>query len=166
MELGATLIALWAAQIFSGDMLWASCALGWMLLTLAVCDAMSFRLPDALTLPLVLLGLGGTWCLAPQTMLDHALAAALGYLSFRGIASLYRRLRGREGLGQGDAKLMAAAGAWLGLAALPNVLLGAALLGLAFAGLQALRGHVVSHRMRLPFGPCLAISTWLIWLYF
>ena len=166
MELAATLVALSAAQMFSGAMLWASCALGWMLLTLAVCDAISFRLPDALTLPLVLFGLGATWWLAPEDMLDHALAAALGYLAFRGIAILYRRLRGREGLGQGDAKLMAAAGAWSGLAALPNVLFGAAILGLAFAGLQGLRGHPVSRQMRLPFGPCLAVATWLIWLYF
>jgi leader peptidase (prepilin peptidase) / N-methyltransferase len=165
MELAAMLTALWAAQVFGGDALWASCLLGWMLLTLAVCDARSFRLPDLLTLPLLLFGLGATWWLRPDAIGDHALAAALGYLAFRGVAALYRRLRGREGLGQGDAKLLAAAGAWLGLAALPNVVLGAAIAGLLFAALMALRGRSVSAKMRLPFGPCLAIATWITWLY-
>ena len=165
MELAAILVAVWAACLFTGPMLWASCLLGWTLLTLAVCDAASFRLPDALTLPLVLMGLAVTWFLAPEATTDHALAAALGYLAFRGIAAAYQRLRGAPGLGQGDAKLMAAAGAWVGLAVLPDVVLVAALAGLAYAGVLALRGRALTARTRLPFGPCLAIATWLAWLY-
>lgn len=165
MELAALIIAGWAATVFGGDALWASCLLGWMLLALGVCDAGSFRLPDALTLPLLLFGLGATWWLTPEAIADHALAAALGYLAFRGVAALYRRYRGRDGLGQGDAKLLAAAGAWLGVAALPNVLLGGALAGLLFAGAMAVRGQRVSAQMRVPFGPCLATATWLVWLY-
>lgn len=165
MELAALCIAGWAATVFSGDALWASCVLGWMLLALSVCDAVSFRLPDALTLPLLLFGLGATWWLVPEAIADHALAAALGYLAFRAVAMLYRRLRGFDGLGQGDAKLLAASGAWLGLAILPDVLLGGAVAGLLFACAKALRGQRLAARMRVPFGPCLATATWLLWLY-
>lgn len=165
MELAAVGIALWAASVFGGAALWASCILGWMLLALAVCDWETFRLPDALTLPLLLLGLGTTWWLWPEAVADRALAAALGYLAFRGVALLYRRLRKRDGLGAGDAKLLAAAGAWLGVAALSWVVLLAAVIGLALAGALALRHRRVSGRLMIPFGPCLALATWLLWLY-
>lgn len=165
MELGCVAVALWAALVFDGDALWASCALGWMLLGLAVCDWETGLLPDGLTLPLLLLGLGATAWLWPPELTDHALAATAGYLIFRGVALGYRLLRGRDGLGGGDAKLLAASGAWLGLAALSWVVLIAACAGLALAGGLALRGRALSGRMVLPFGPPLALATWLIWLY-
>ncbi len=165
MELAALAVALWAASVAGGAVLAASCVLGWMLLGLAVCDWEHFRLPDALTLPLLLLGLGATWWLWPEAVADRALAAALGYLAFRGVALLYRRLRGREGLGAGDAKLLAASGAWLGTAALSWVVLLAAVIGLVMAGAIALRRGRVSARMVIPFGPCIALATWLVWLY-
>jgi leader peptidase (prepilin peptidase)/N-methyltransferase len=166
MEIGALLIALWAATVFSGFTLWASCALGWPLLALAACDLETYLLPDALTLPLLLAGLAVTWRLTPDALSDHALAAAAGYLAFLGIAKGYRYLRGRDGLGMGDAKLLAAAGAWLGLASLPNVVLIAAVSGLLAAGGAALRGQRLSAQFRLPFGPALAFAIWLSWLYF
>jgi leader peptidase (prepilin peptidase) / N-methyltransferase len=165
MELAAAALALWAGSVFSGEILWASCLLGWFLLALGVCDWGSFRLPDALTLPLLLLGLSATAWLWPEALGDHALAAALGYLAFRGVALLYRRLRGRDGLGAGDAKLLAAAGAWVGLAELPSVVLIAALAGLVLALGLAIRKGALSGRMMLPFGPALALATWLVWLY-
>ena len=59
------------------------------------------------------------------------LGAIIGYAAFRTIALLYHRLRGRHGLGEGDAKLLAAGGAWTGVAALPTIILGAALIGIA-----------------------------------
>ena len=165
MELAAIVIALWAGTVFTGGTLWASCALGWMLLALAVCDWENFRLPDALTLPLLLLGLAATWWLWPEAVTDRAVAATLGYLAFRGVAWLYRRLRKRDGLGAGDAKLLAASGAWLGVSVLPRVVLLAALIGLVLAAAIALRRRRVSTRMMIPFGPCLALATWLLWLY-
>ena len=82
----------------------------------------------------------------------------------RATAWAYRRLRGIEGLGGGDAKLLAAAGAWVGAAALPSVLLGAACAALiAVAGL-AIAGTRLSRRSALPFGPFLALATWAVWL--
>ena len=165
MELACVAVALWAALVFQGDVLWASCALGWMLLGLAVCDGETTLLPDGLTLPLLLLGLAVTAWLWPPELTDHALAAAAGYLIFRGVALGYRLVRGRDGLGSGDAKLLAASGAWLGLAALSWVVLIAACAGLALAAGLALRARPLSGQMVLPFGPPLALATWLIWLY-
>jgi len=143
---------------------WAGCVLGWTLLALAWIDWTHMRLPDVLTLPLVLAGLAAIWMLDPDAAADHAAAAILGYLAFRLIAAAYRWRRGREGLGQGDAKLLAAAGAWVGLAGLPGVLLGAALLGLALAAIRWLRGERIGAETAMPFGPCLALATWLVWL--
>jgi leader peptidase (prepilin peptidase)/N-methyltransferase len=77
----------------------------------------------------------------------------------------YRRLRGRDGLGRGDAKLLAAGGAWLGWSALPWVVLLAALLGLLLALLQRLRGERLTAETAVPFGPALALAIWLIWIY-
>lgn len=148
---------------------WAGCVLGWALLALAWIDWEHWRLPDALTLPLLLLGLAATGLLAPPPLLApltaHAAAAALGYLAFRGVSALYRRLRGRDGLGEGDAKLLAAAGAWVGPAALSSVILVAALAGLVLALGLRLRGRAVGSDTALPFGPCLAFATWAVWLW-
>jgi leader peptidase (prepilin peptidase)/N-methyltransferase len=77
----------------------------------------------------------------------------------------YRRLRRREGLGQGDAKLFAAAGAWLGIAALPQVVLLAALAALIAAAGLSLAGTRLRAHTALPFGPFLALASWSIWLF-
>lgn len=144
--------------------LWVDCALGWCLLALAWIDWDHLRLPDALTLPLVVAGLLATWALEPEAAADHAAAAALAYLAFRGIALAYRVLRGREGLGQGDAKLLAASGAWVGLAGLPNVVLGAAVAALAATlGQRAFGRHAAD--VPIPFGPYLALATWVVRVY-
>jgi leader peptidase (prepilin peptidase)/N-methyltransferase len=164
MELAAIAVALSAMAIDAGDRLIAGCMLGWMLLGLGICDWRSYRLPDALTLPLILLGLLASWLLDRDQITDHALATACAYLGCRVFAWAYRRLRGHDGLGQGDAKLLAASGAWLGLAALPNVVLFAAVAGLALAALSWLCGKALTARTMLPFGPCLALATWFIWL--
>lgn len=144
--------------------LWGGCVLGWGLLALAWTDAERFLLPDALTLPLLLAGLLWCWIAQPEALGNHAAACAVGYLSLRAVGFTYRRLRGRNGLGQGDAKLFALAGAWCGLQALPDVLLAGALLGLGLAGALALRGRTMTLATRLPFGAPLALGVWAIWL--
>ena len=166
IELAAFGVALWAGLVESeAARLWAGCALGWALLTLAWIDWEHLWLPDVLTLPLVPLGLWTTWLLEPRLLAEHAAAAALGYLAFRGLATAYRALRGCEGLGQGDAKLLAVAGAWLGLEALPLVVLMASLVGLGIAALQRLRNRVVTAATPVPFGPGLSLAIWLLWLH-
>ncbi len=148
----------------TGPPLWAACGAGWALLALGWIDCNTMTLPDALTLPLIPAGLLATWWLDAEALTEHALAAALGYTALRGVALLYRRLRGRDGMGEGDAKLLAALGAWVGLADLPTVLLGAALAGLAWALLLRLRGVALTASTALPFGPFLALSGWFVLL--
>lgn len=166
IELAAVAIAVWAAVADPDpSRLWVDCGLGWTLLTLAWIDTTSFLLPDVLTLPLLLAGLTMTLVMEPDALTDHSLAAAVGYLSFQGLAWGYRRLRGRDGLGGGDAKLIAAAGAWCGVALLPFVILGSALAGLLAALGLALTGRSVTSRTPIPFGPGIAAAFWLAWLY-
>jgi leader peptidase (prepilin peptidase)/N-methyltransferase len=73
-------------------------------------------------------------------------------------------MRGREGLGQGDAKLLAAAGAWLGWEALPVVVFIGAVLGLALVLLRRRPGQKLDAATALPFGAPLALATWVMWL--
>jgi leader peptidase (prepilin peptidase)/N-methyltransferase len=166
VELAALAVAAVAAATCSDPAtLCCGCALGWTLLALAWIDWEAFVLPDVLTLPLVLGGLAATFWLQPQSLTDHAAAAALGYLLFRGVAWAYRRFRGGEGLGEGDAKLMAAAGAWVGITALSSVLLAGAGLTLAGGLVDAFRRGVgLRGTTRLPFGPGLCAALWIVWL--
>ncbi len=162
VELCATGIAAWAAASGEhGALLWAGCTLGWTLLTLGWIDMLCLRLPDGLTLPLILAGLAEAAWLEPEARLDRALGAAAGYAGFRALAWAYRLARGREGLGRGDAKLLAAGGAWVGVYLLGDVILGAALAALAWS----VRRGRPDPKERLPFGPFLAASIWAVWLY-
>jgi leader peptidase (prepilin peptidase)/N-methyltransferase len=165
IELAALTVALSAVTVLSGWMLWASLALGWTLLALAVIDLRHHILPDVLTLPLIPAGLALAYLLEPAKLADHAVGAAAGFIGFALIAWAYRRLRHREGLGQGDAKLLAAGGAWLGWQALPSVVAlgaGAALVVALAGGLG--RGQL-SASARIAFGPYLTLAIWAVWLY-
>ena len=166
VELAAMGIALWAALAEPDPgRLWVDCGLGWTLLTLGWIDCESFLLPDVLTLPLLLAGLALTFFAMPEALTDHCLAVALGYGSLQAVAIGYRRLRGRDGLGGGDIKLIAAAGAWCGLGRLPFVVTASAVVGLLAALALALTGRAVTSRTRIPFGPCIALAFWLVWLH-
>ncbi len=166
IEIAAATVALWAVSADSDPVrIWVDCGLGWTLLTLTWIDCSSFLLPDVLTLPLLLAGLAYTFGSVPEELTDHCIAAVFAYLAFEGLAFAYRWLRGREGLGGGDAKLIAAAGAWCGLALLPFVVLGSAIVGLLAALGMVLNGQAVTSRTRIPYGPCIALVFWLAWLY-
>jgi leader peptidase (prepilin peptidase) / N-methyltransferase len=165
IELAAITVALWAWSVDSGATLWADCLLGYTLLALAWIDVEQGILPDLLTLPLVLAGLTVAWLIDPRFAFDCAAGAALGYLLFRAVELTYRRLRGREGLGEGDAKLLAAGGAWLGWQQLGSVVLVAALLGLATALLARLASRPLDRAGAIPFGPFLALAIWLVRLH-
>ena len=104
-----------------------------LILGAAVIDAETGYLPDALTGPAVWTALLASAFGLGAPPAAAILGAAAGYLAFRAIAAAYEGARGREGLGRGDAKLLAAGGAWLGPLALPLVVFAAAAAGLAFA---------------------------------
>jgi leader peptidase (prepilin peptidase)/N-methyltransferase len=165
IELAALGIAIWAATLDEGARLWVDCGLGWVLLALGWIDAEHLILPDLLTLPLIPAGLAWAWLEDPDTLLDRAAGAATGYAAFRLIEVTYRRLRGRDGLGEGDAKLLAGAGAWLGWQGLGPVVLTAAVGGLLTAAGARLAGRKIEATTQIPFGPFLAGAFWLVWLY-
>ncbi len=167
VELACLAIAAWAVLIAPDTQsVWLDCLLGWTLLALAWIDWEHLILPDVLTLPLILAGLGATLLEQPAAVSEHAAAAVAGYGALRAIEIAYRRLRGREGLGQGDAKLLAAAGAWLGLMPLPTVVFVAAVCGLGIAAGLRIAGHVVHRGSAIPFGPSLCAAIWVTWLGF
>ena len=93
---------------------------GWLLLALAALDVAEFWLPDALTGALALAGLASI-AVAPPDWPDRLIGGVAGFASLWLIGFAYRRLRGREGLGGGDPKLLGAIGLWVGWAMLPFV---------------------------------------------
>ncbi|MFJ2994320.1 prepilin peptidase [Pandoraea sp. NPDC087047] len=137
--------------------MFAWCGFGAMLLALTLIDIDTRLLPDWLTLPLLW---GGLLCsvVGLTLPLDEAvIGAALGYGVMWTIAAGYRSLTGQDGLGGGDAKLVAACGAWLGWVGVPLMLaFGALAATLAFAVLGLVRGRAL--REPLPFGPWLVLG--------
>lgn len=130
-------------------------AFSWTCLLLAAIDAETFLLPDILTWPLAALGLLVNFWQVWAPWRDALIGAVAGYGVFWAIERAFFVLRKKEGLGRGDAKLLAALGAWLGWMALPWVLLIASALGILFWTVLALaKAH--DRETPVPFGPFLA----------
>jgi leader peptidase (prepilin peptidase)/N-methyltransferase len=162
-ELVALAIGIWAATQFGGKDLLLVCLLGWTLLALAVIDLRTMLLPDLLTLPV--LGLGLFVAAADGQLSESLIGAALGFAVFALIAAVYRRWRGRDGLGLGDAKLLGAAGAWVGWTGLPSIVLIASLAALVVAMPMVIRVAGRRDQREIAFGPYLAGATWITVLY-
>lgn len=153
-----------AATLTPGWGTLAALVLTWVLVALTFIDLDKMLLPDQLTLPLLWGGLlfnllGGFVPLA-----DAVIGAMAGYLVLWALYWAFKLLTGKEGMGYGDFKLLAALGAWLGWQALPIVLLLSSLVGAAIGiGLILLRNH---HQGKpIPFGPYLAIAGWIALLW-
>jgi leader peptidase (prepilin peptidase)/N-methyltransferase len=138
--------------------------LGWWLFLIAAMDLEHEWLPDRLTWPLLAAGLAAAWGGFGPPLESRLIGAAAGFVSLFLIARVYRALRGREGLGGGDPKLLAAIGAWLGWTQLPFVLVGAGLIGIAALLLKRLRGQAIAATDRLPLGTLMALAAWPIWI--
>jgi leader peptidase (prepilin peptidase) / N-methyltransferase len=165
IELGALIVAAWSAATAPGLAAWWGAGLGWSLLLLALLDLEHFWLPDAITLPLVAVGLGSSIALQPDESFQHVAGAAAGALLFLIVRSVYRRLRQREGLGLGDVKLLAASGAWVALDGIMSVVLLASVFALAVSLIACALRRQVSSKTVVPFGTYLAGATWIVWLY-
>ena len=126
---------------------------------LAYFDLRTFRLPDSITLPLILSGLllSGLSNQGIVSFQDSVIGAILGYSSLWLLNLLYRLTKKQDGIGMGDAKLLAGLGAWFGWFALPGILLMASLTGLV-GGFIWLQWNQRNHRSAFPFGPFLAIA--------
>jgi len=134
-----------------------------LLIGLALRDWREQILPDQLTAALFVSGLIWLW-LTPQDDLHYGLISAVaGAGSFWLIRAGYQLLRGREGLGLGDVKLMAGLGLWIGYLWLPLMVLIAASLGLAYAAMHAWRSETsLSGSTALPFGSFLCMAAALV----
>jgi leader peptidase (prepilin peptidase)/N-methyltransferase len=161
----AAAVAATAAQVFAGPEAWVAAGLGWVLLALARIDLAHGLLPDVLTLPLAVAGLAVAGLQDPARLPDAALGAAAGFAALALVGWAYRRWRGRDGLGLGDAKLLGAGGAWLGAAALPLTVCLAATAALV----TVLAARVTGRRFEdadqaIPFGPFLCLAVWIVFL--
>lgn len=134
----------------------------WSLIALSAIDLEHLLLPDSLTLGLLWAGLLLATHSVFTTPTDAIIGAAGGFGSLWLIATLFRLVTGRDGMGRGDFKLFAALGAWLGWTALPFILLLSSLSG-AVVGITLLL--ITGQRSALPFGPHLAGAGLLALLY-
>jgi leader peptidase (prepilin peptidase)/N-methyltransferase len=167
VALPATLVvSAWAATVMPQNyLLAATLLLGWVLLALSIVDFLVLRLPDVLTIPLTAIGLALSFSLPESRPMTHLIGAAAGFFALYVIALLYRSFRGREGLGLGDAKLAAAAGAWLGWQALPFVVLIACAAGFVWIGVGIMLRGRGALQEEIAFGVPLCVAFWLVWLY-
>lgn len=130
------------------------------LLAMAVIDWRTQLLPDALTLPLLWAGLLYQWLFAPPMLESAVLGAVAGYLSLWSVYWLFKLTTGKEGMGYGDFKLMAALGAWLGWQSLPLLLLLSAGVG-AIVGILLIVSRRQARDQAMPFGPYIALAGWI-----
>ena len=154
----------WAGVVHPGPLSVITAILGAWLLLLAVLDAEHFWLPLNLTAPLIGLGFIVTGLIDQSVIPAHLIGAGAGFAAFWLIAFAYRRVRRHDGLGEGDAWLAAACGAWVGWANLPTVVLIAAGTALVWVLALLIRRRLTKDRP-IPFGLFLAIGLWLEWLY-
>ena len=149
----------------------AAIALTWTLIAVSVIDIDHQIIPDSISLPLIWSGLflslfhplAGAEILFVDA--KTAIAGGLaGYLSLWSIYHLFRLLTGKEGMGYGDFKLLAALGAWLGWQMLPLIILLSAIVG-AVSGILMIVTKRHERSMPIPFGPYLAAAGWVAMLY-
>src|SRR5690554_434481 len=166
IELTAGLIAaLTAWQIGYSPWLWALIPAGWCLLALAMIDFDTTLLPDSLTYPLLWAGL--LLAVAGISLVDletAVIGAAAGYLSLWSVYWAFKLLTGKEGMGYGDFKLLAAFGAWFGWQMLPLVILLSSVV-VAVVGLALMSSGLVKRDQGIPFGPYLATAGWIALLW-
>ncbi|MEO1892156.1 MAG: A24 family peptidase [Alcanivorax sp.] len=135
------------------------------LLALAVIDLDTTLLPDDLTYPLLWAGLlASVLGVSPVSLPDAVIGAMAGYLALWSLYWVFKLLTGKEGMGYGDFKLLAALGAWLGWQYLPVVVLLSSVVGLVFAVSMMASGSV-KRDQGIPFGPYLAIAGWIALLW-
>lgn len=164
-EILALLIALAAVITTNGATTWLAVGLGWVLLFGALVDARTHLLPDFVTLGLIPLGLGASYLTGGGAgLIGATLGVIIGYASLAGLAWAYKNFRGRDGIGMGDAKLLAAGGAWCGAYALPWIVAIGAGGTLVFVAILALLGRNVTGQTAMPFGPGLALGIFIAYL--
>lgn len=136
----------------------------WTLIALTVIDFDHQLLPDSLTLPLLWLGL--LLSLSALYVDSHAsiIGATVGYLLLWAIYWLFKLVTGKEGMGYGDFKLLAALGAWMGWQSIPLIVLLSSLVGAA-VGISLILFRGRDRQLPIPFGPYLAAAGWIAMMW-
>ena len=138
-------------MVLSGQLI----AVGWI-------DARTMRIPDVLNASILVTGIGAVFVLKHMPLWWAATSILGGFGSMWGVRTLYCRIRGQQGLGLGDVKLIGASGAWIGLESLSMTILIASVTALVWIGFQ--QTHV-EFRSKFPFGPFLALGIWIAWIW-
>ena len=146
-----------------GVVLLPSAALFSALCLIALFDAAYFVIPDGPIWFLAAIGLATILSADPAETPYRLAAAAAGYSSLRLVAWGYEKWRGTAGVGQGDAKLYALAGLWLGFRGLPSCMVVAVLSALLAVVVAMRAGRIENAREPIPFGPHLTLGIWLVW---
>lgn len=138
-----------------------SIALSWAAFT----DLDRYILPNPINFGLIGVGLvlNASW--GGDQFFASAIGAVVGYVAITLLGLCYSKFRGRAGIGQGDAKLFSAAGAWLGWSLLPFVMVVASTAALAVVGAGAVAGSSLRGDQRIAFGPPLAVGFWIAWTF-
>lgn len=167
LELITAIVSILVVQHFG--LQWQSISaliLSWGLIALTVIDFDHQLLPDAITFPLLWIGLFVSLFKLHVNTQDAIIGAITGYLCLWLIAKLFKIIRKKEGMGEGDFKLLALLGAWLGWQSLPAIILIASLSGLlSNVGLIWRKPYKDYQHHCIPFGPYLSLGGWimLIW---
>jgi leader peptidase (prepilin peptidase)/N-methyltransferase len=134
-----------------------ACLFAWAMIALTFIDLDTFILPDSITLPLLWAGLlfnaGGTF----TDLTSAVIGAAAGYIALWSVFWAFKFATGKEGMGYGDFKLLAAIGAWLGWKMLPLTILASSLVG-AVVGIGLIVFAKHAREKPIPFGPYLAVA--------
>lgn len=146
------------AAIVAGIVLAPALAVG------AAIDLHTRHIPDTVSLGLFPLGLMTIWWFDPASLGAHVAAGIVGGGILFTVAETYRAWRGASGLGLGDVKLFATAGAWVGPIGLPSVLLIACVSAISVLLLRRRPGRSIYAR-RIAFGPNLALALWFVWIF-
>ena len=139
--------------------------LAWIFLPLSIFDIQQQRLPDLATIPIAYAGLLQGYLLPYVTFFDCLLGFILGFVLSAAVSILYSRIRRQTGLGWGDVKLIAAVGALIGWQLVPWFIFLASSAALLYVILQIIIRGKQAGKERIPFGPFLCGSSWLVWIY-
>ena len=165
VEAVTVLAGLGVLQVFGYEWLTVALLLYTLSLIALGCIDMETRLlPDEINIPLLWGGVLTALVFGHISPADSIIGAVVGYTALWIVYWAFKLLTGREGMGHGDFKLLAALGAWLGWQALPAVVLLASIAGLLYAAV-ALARRLIKRDQPIPFGPFLAASGWVTLMF-
>ena len=134
------------------------------LLYISVFDIHYFLIPQRTLIIMLLGGIGAHYFTNPNNLLQNIAAGILIYILIILFANFYHYLRGADGLGEGDAKLLAISALWVGVSGLASVIVYGVISALISAGILLMQGKINTMQQKLPFGPHLALGIWLVWI--